>query len=170
MPAKPSLEVRRIVVPDFLDSTDILMRAGSHEVKASASGRWGERLSLGLTLALSADLVARMPQYSIVQDGAGSASRQLRITINSLDLWESGSCVLTADWSIVDRDSSIPVKSGSGTFNILNAGGTNTVTDQSLVEAVAGTLGKLADSIVPDVRARPGRADLSGGLKPLTAD
>jgi uncharacterized lipoprotein YmbA len=155
--------VRRILVPDFLDSTDILMRSGSNEVKASSTGRWGERLSLGLTLAISADLAARMPDYSIVQDGAGTASRQLRITINSLDLWESGRCVLTADWSIVDKDKSIPVTSGSGTFNILDLGGTKTVADQSLVDAVAGTLSKLADSIVPDVRARPGRADLSGG-------
>lgn len=162
-PAKRSVEVRRILVPDFLDSTDILMRSGSNEVKASSTGRWGERLSLGLTLAISADLAARMPDYSIVQDGAGNASRQLRITINSLDLWESGRCVLTADWSIVDKDKSIPVTSGSGTFNILDLGGTKTVADQSLVDAVAGTLSKLADSIVPDVRARPGRTDLSGG-------
>jgi uncharacterized lipoprotein YmbA len=170
MAPKERLEVRRILVPDYLDSTDILMRSGNDEVKASATGRWGERLSLGVTHALGADLAARMPQYSIVQDGSSNAQRQLRITINALDLWQDGRCVLAANWSIVDQDSSIPLTSGSGTFDSLNAAGTTIVTDASLVEAVARTLGKLADSIVPDAEASPARADLRGGSKVLTAD
>jgi hypothetical protein len=40
--------------------------------------------------------------------------------------------------------------------------------DASLVEAGARALGKLADSI--DAQASPGRADLRGGAKMLTAD
>ena len=167
---KQRLEVRRILVPDYLDSTDILMRSGLDEVKASATGRWGERLSLGLTHALGADLAARMPRYSIVQDGSSNAQRQLRITIDALDLWPTGRCVLAANWSIVDQDRSIPVTSGSGTFDSLNAGGTTTVVDAVLVEAVARTLGKLADRVVPDALASPERADLGGGSKMLTAD
>jgi uncharacterized lipoprotein YmbA len=163
MAPKQRLEVRRILVPDYLDSTDILMRSGSDEVKASATGRWGERLSLSLTRALGADLAARMPQYSIVQDGSRNAQRQLRITVDALDLWPSGRCVLTANWSIVDQDSALPVTSGSGTFDGLIAGGTTTGTDVSLVEAVARTLGKLADSIIADIEASPARADLDGG-------
>jgi uncharacterized lipoprotein YmbA len=146
MAPTPRLDVRRILIPDYLDGTDILMRSGSDEVKASATARWGERLSLGLTHALRADLSARMPRYSIVLDGS-SAQWQLRITINALDLWQNGRCVLAANWSIVDQESSLPVTSGSGTFDSLNAGGTTTVTDASLVEAVARTLAKLADSI-----------------------
>jgi uncharacterized lipoprotein YmbA len=164
------LEVRRILVPDYLDSTEILMRSGSDEVKASTTGRWGERLSLGLTHAFGADLAARMPQYSIVQDGSSNPGRQLRITVTALDLWPNGRCVLAANWSIVDQDSSRPVTSGSGTFESLNAGGTATVTDAGLVEAVARTLDQLADSIVPDAQASAERADLRDGSKELTAD
>jgi uncharacterized lipoprotein YmbA len=156
MAPKQRLEVRRILIPDYLDSTDILLRSGSDEVKASATGRWGERLSLGLTHALGADLAERLPEYSIVQDGSGNAQRQLRITISALDLWQNGRCVLAANWSIADRDSLIPVTSGSGTFDSLKASGTTTVTDANLVEAVARTLGKLADSIVPDAQASSG--------------
>ncbi len=155
------LEVRRILVPDYLDSTDILMRSGSDEVKASTTGRWGERLSLGLTHAVGADMALRMPQYSIVQDSYSSNTRrQLRITITALDLWQNGRCVLSANWSIVDQDSSLPVTSGSGTFDSPNAGGTTTVTDASLVEAVGRTLGKLADSIVSDAQASAGVSTL----------
>jgi len=144
------LEVRRILVPDYLDSADILMRSGNDEVKASITGRWGERLSQGVTRALRADLAARMPHDSIVTDGSSNPRRQLRITVTALDLWQDGRCVLAANWSIVDQDSSIPVISGSGTFDSRNAAGTTIVTDASLVDAVARTLGKLADSIVPD--------------------
>jgi uncharacterized lipoprotein YmbA len=171
MSSKQNLEVRRILVPDYLDSTDIFMRSGSEEVKASATGRWGERLSLGLTHAIGADLAARMPQYSIVQDGSSNPQRQLRITITALDLWQNGRCVLAANWTIGDEDSSIPVTSGSGTFDSLNAAGTTTVTDASLVEAVARTLGELADSIVRDAHASSERADArSDSEKTLTAD
>jgi len=156
------LEVRRILVPDYLDSTDILTRSGGDEVKASATGRWGERLSLGLTHALAADLASRMPQYSIVQDGSSNPERQLRITVTALDLWQNGRCVLAANWSIVDQDSRVPVTSGSGTFDSLNAGATTSVADTGLVEAVARTLGKLADGIVSEAQASPERADLRG--------
>jgi uncharacterized lipoprotein YmbA len=99
---------------------------------------------------MRADLAARMPQYSVVQDGSGNPARQVHITIDALDLSQTARCVLAANWSIVDQDGSIPVISGSGTFDSLNAGGATTVTDASLVEAVARTLGKLADDIVPD--------------------
>jgi uncharacterized lipoprotein YmbA len=164
------LEVRRILIPDYLDSPDILMRSGSDEVKASATGRWGERLSQGLTHAVGADLAARMPQYSIVQDGSGTTQRQLRVTISALDLWPEGRCVLAANWSIVDPDSSIPMTTGSGTFETMNAGGPAAVSDANLVEAIARTLGKLADSIVSDAQASPERADVRGTSKTLTAD
>jgi len=164
------LELRRILVPDYLDTTDILLRSGSGEVKASATGRWGERLSLGVTRALRADLVARMPQYSIVQDGSSNPQRQLRITVTALDLWQNGGCVVAANWSIVDQDVSIAAVSGSGKFDSLSGGGTPTVTDSDLVEAVARTLGKLADRIVRDATAIPEHAELRGDSKQLAAD
>jgi len=170
MAPKQRLEVRRILVPDYLDSTDILMRIGSEEMKASATGRWGERLSLGLTHALGADLAARMTGYSIVEDGSSNPERRLLITITALDLWQNGRCVLAANWSIVDQDSVVPVTSGSGTFESLNADGSTIVTDSRLADAVARTLGKLADRVVPDLQASSERADLRGGSKLPTED
>jgi uncharacterized lipoprotein YmbA len=122
--------LRRVLIPDYLDTSDILLRRGSAEVKVSATGKWGERLSVGLTHALGADLAARMPQYSIVQDGSSSARRQLLITLTALDLWQSGRCVLAAHWSVVDQDSAVPLTAGSGTFESLN--GTTPVTDADL--------------------------------------
>jgi uncharacterized lipoprotein YmbA len=164
------LEVRRILVPDYLDSTDILLRSDGDEVKASVTGRWGERLSLGLTDAVGADLAARMPQYLIVRDAVSKPQQQLLITITALDLWPSGRCVLAATWSIVDQDDSMPASFGSGTFASQNAGDPTTALDAGLVESVARTLGKLADRVVHDVQTRPERTDLRGGSKIATAD
>jgi uncharacterized protein len=173
------LEVRRILVPDYLDTTDIVTRSGNDEVKVSSTGRWGERLSQGLTQAVGADLEVRMPKLAIVQDGSSRAQRQLQITITALDLWPDGRCVLAASWSVVDPDSSIPVTTGSGTFATMTAGGTTAVSDANLVDAVARTVGKLADSIVPDIpdvpdvpeiAASPRRTDLPGTSSAPTAD
>ena len=43
---RPVLEVRRVSVPDYLDTTDIVSRDGRNELKVSSTGHWGERLSL----------------------------------------------------------------------------------------------------------------------------
>jgi hypothetical protein len=153
MARKQRLELRRILIPDYLDSTDILTRSGSDEVKTSATGRWGERLSEGLTHAVGADLAARMPGYSIVRDGSGGAQRQLRITISALDLWPDGRCVLAASWSVVDQDRSTAETTGSGTFDSPATGGAAAGSDANLVDAMARTVGKMADAIASDATA-----------------
>ena len=48
----PIVAIDTVTVPDYLDSTDIVRHAGSNEVRVSATGKWGERLSVGLTRAL----------------------------------------------------------------------------------------------------------------------
>jgi uncharacterized protein len=38
---RAELQLERVLVPDYLDTTDILSRTGEHELHASSSGRWG---------------------------------------------------------------------------------------------------------------------------------
>ena len=159
------LELRRLLVPDYLDTTDMLMRSGSDEVKASATGRWGERLSVGLTRALDADLAVRLPRYSIVEDASSNPQRRLRITITALDLWPNGHCVLAANWSIADQDSSIPVTTGSTTIDSSSVVAAMTATDAIVVEGLVRTLGKLADSIVLDVTQQAPGAPTCSALR-----
>lgn len=141
------VEVRRVHVPDYLDTTDILLREARNEVKPSTTGRWGERLSEGLTHAVAADLVARLPPGSVVRDALSPPRRQLLIEVNALDLWTDGRCVLAASWSIVDHGPPPAAVTGSGTFDSPPAGRDSAVGDARLVEAVARTVGKLADAI-----------------------
>jgi len=141
------LQVLRVHVPDYLDTTDILLRDGRNEVKPSTTGRWGERLSEGLTHAVAADLVARMPPDSVVLDASSDPRRQLLIDVNALDLWPDGRCVLAASWSIVERGPPRSAATGSGNFDTSPAGREIGVGDARLIEAVARTVGKLADAI-----------------------
>jgi len=150
--------IRRVLVPDYLDTTDILMRDGTNEVKVNGTGRWDERLSQGLTRALVADLAARLPSDAVVLDTSIPAQAQVLINVNGLDLWPDGRCVIAATWSIVDHDAPRAVATGSGTFDSSSTGITTDVGDARLVDAVSRTVGKLADTIALNIRQRNERS------------
>jgi uncharacterized lipoprotein YmbA len=144
--------VPRVLIPDYLDTTDILLRDGSNEVTVSATGQWGERLSHGLTRALAADLAARLPFDEVLLETSSSAQRQVLINVNALDLWPDGRCAIAASWTIVDQAASHAVASGSGTFTSSLSGRLMGGDDARLVDAIARAVGKLADAIAPTVR------------------
>jgi uncharacterized lipoprotein YmbA len=151
--------VRRVLVPDYLDTTDILLRDGPNGVKASVTGRWGERLSQGLTQALAADLAARLPGYAVMLDMPATAQRQVQIRVNALDLWRDGRCAIAATWTIVDHDAPHAVEAGSGTFESSALG--SGVDDARLVDAMSRTLNKLADAIAVGIRQSYERSALA---------
>ena len=39
----PLLLLPRVSVPDYLDTTDMMIRDGQNELRVSQTGRWGER-------------------------------------------------------------------------------------------------------------------------------
>jgi uncharacterized lipoprotein YmbA len=55
------VEVKPVLVPDYLNVSDILVRRGENALAPSPTGRWGERLSVGATRALAMGLVRRLP-------------------------------------------------------------------------------------------------------------
>jgi uncharacterized lipoprotein YmbA len=162
------LVVRRVLVPDYLDTTDILLRDGPHEVQASTTARWAERLSAGLTSALTADLAALLPPDSIVLETSSRAQRQLLVNVEALDLWPDGRCVLAATWSIVEHAALRAPASGtgSGTFAASSpalmtaeAPGSGSGADARRVESIARVVAELADRIAVQARHSP---ELSG--------
>jgi len=50
---RPVIEVKRALMPDYLDGTEILVRGPGNLVEASRTGRWRERLSVGATRAIA---------------------------------------------------------------------------------------------------------------------
>jgi len=149
VPALPTARIliARVLVPDYLDTTDMLVRDGSHEVQASTTGQWAERLSQGLTRALAADLGARLPSAEVVLDTSSSAQRQVLVNVNALDLWPDGRCSLAASWAIVDHDAPHATAYGSGSFDSSPMGNTGVVGDVRLVDAVSRTVAKLAAAV-----------------------
>ena len=102
---RPQVALLAVQVPDYLDTTDILTRGTGHEIVASDSARWGERLSVGVTHAVLSALQARRQDLGIAPaDSIDNRPRRLLVQIDALDLWSDGRCTLTARWSLLDHD------------------------------------------------------------------
>jgi uncharacterized lipoprotein YmbA len=140
--------IRRVLVPDYLDTTDILIRHGAYALDSSRTGRWGERLSLGITHALSADLMQKLPAYRIeLGQSETPDSLRLQLEVDSFDVYPDGHCVLAANWTIVQKSGIKPPAFGRGVF-ATPASAENHVADAELVSAIASTVAQLADAIV----------------------
>jgi len=118
----PIVEVKRVQLPDYLDTTDVLERKGNRLIP-SPTGRWGERLSVGFTRALTASLAARLPRLVVTATSpVERPTWQILVDVAAFEAIEDH-VVLVGRWTIVEGAS----------HQILNA------EQISLVEAIAGT-------------------------------
>ena len=120
------------------------MRRGN-QVVASESGRWGERLSVGITRALAASLAARLPGLIVTTTPlVEQSARQVLVDVTSFEASDNQEVALVARWSIVD---------GPGRFTLLSerTALTEPVTstdDSTVVIAMSRALADLASAIV----------------------
>ena len=150
--ARPRLQLERVLIPDYLDTTDILLRVGAHEIHESAAGRFGERLSLGVTHALRADLTSRLPRYTIaLAQPAERPAPRILVNVDSFDIWPTGRCVLVADWSILDADRRSLLSADRGTFTTAAVG--VSPGDGAIVAVMADAVRQLADRIAMTANA-----------------
>jgi uncharacterized lipoprotein YmbA len=159
VPAIPSndlaaavLQVEVVALPAYLDNTDILLRRGPHRLESVPTGHWGERLSLGLTHALAAELTDKLPRIRVVLERPESRTvRVLRVSVASFDVFPDGHCVLVAEWVIVEKapaEASLPAPVlGGGTF--VTPPLAQVPPDvAALVAAMSAAVARLADGIV----------------------
>jgi uncharacterized protein len=150
----PELQLERVLVPDYLDTTDLLLRVGAHEIHESSTGRFGERLSLGITHALRSDLAAQLPANTItLAQPAQKSARQILVNVEAFDVRPSGRCVLVANWTILDGDRRL-LTTGRGTFVTAPRGG-DISGDAAIVSVMADAVGELAERIASAARALP---------------
>jgi uncharacterized protein len=148
------LQLQRVLVPDYLDTTDIQLRVGTHEIRESSTGRFGERLSPGITHALRSDLEMRLPRNTITLAQPGEKSvRQILVTVDVFDVMQNGGCVLTANWSILSDDRRTVLRANRGTFITAPVGGTTN--DAAIVSAMADAVRQLAEGIASTVQTPP---------------
>ena len=139
--------LRSVILVDYLDTTDILVRTSEHEVKALAGAQWAERLSKGITHALRAKLEVQRPGDIITSDSpTDDPAVQILVNINGLDTWPDGRCVLVASWTIL-TDSKQPAPAMHQEIFLTEARGPASVSDAGVVAAIAATVDKLGTAI-----------------------
>ena len=138
------IEIRRVTVPDYLDTQDILVRDGS-TLQRSAHGRWATRLSLGVTRYLTGLLAARHRDALVTdQPQIETPDARIFVTISTLDVTSAGVATLEADWTLVPRDPARPTRRQRGRFVAKGS----VATDQDVVDLMQAVLTQLTDAIV----------------------
>ena len=148
----PVVEVKLVRMPDYLDTTDLLVRSGG-EIVASGKARWGERLSLGVTRALVLALAARVPDMAVIM--APSVERPARQVLVDITAFESRSdrqVVFAGRWTITDG-AGRSVVATEETSLVEAAAGPG---DAAVVAAMTRVVEQLADQLARAVeRSRP---------------
>jgi len=97
------IEVDRLVLPDVLDSDDIVLTDGD-VVKRSRTGRWASRLSLLATDLVTSRLAMRAPDALVTdQWPARKPDYRVMIHVARLDVTSKGRASLDAEWEIISR-------------------------------------------------------------------
>ena len=141
------IEVKPVLIPDHLDTTDIMLRTGTNELTASTTGIWGERLSIGITQALTSALSRRVPAALVVDNPpATRPALQVLVDVTALELRAGGDCVLTARWTVLRSRSDAGLRqataSAQGSF-VTQAG----AGDAGVVACVNAGIDQLADQV-----------------------
>jgi uncharacterized lipoprotein YmbA len=144
---RPIIEVKPVQLPDYLDTRDLLVRSGN-KVVASQSGRWGERLSVGMTRALATSLAARLRGVQVTTAApVEHPSRQVLVDVTAFEASANQELVLVARWAIID---------GSGRSTLLSeqTALTEPVTnmdDSAVVTAMSRAVEDLASAIATGI-------------------
>lgn len=137
------IEVDRLILPDDVDSEDILLRDG-YVLKRSPTGRWGSRLSLLATDEVASRIAIRAPDALVTDDWqAESPDYRVMIHVVRLDVSSNGRALLDADWQISARDRGRQPIRGRAQIKVSGA----TATDQDIVRLDTTLFERLADAI-----------------------
>jgi hypothetical protein len=157
----PVLLLRRVTVPRYLDTTDLVVRVGPGETAASPGGQWAERLSDGVTRALATALERRVGTGRVLRPDdavtdAAAAPREFLVDVDAFECSaRDATCRLDARWVVGNgrsaRPEATPVYHGSW---IEPDGATN----ELRVATLARLVDRLAERISTDLRGqgRPG--------------
>jgi uncharacterized lipoprotein YmbA len=140
----PIIELRPVQVPDYLDSTDIVRREGANQVVPSPGGRWGERLSVGITRDLVATLSRRLPGLTIETRGGYEPSRRLLVSVERFEIASDGRCALAARWRLTSADGKGLAPSEEGAFVEMASSGSDADAAAAMTRAVDALAGQIA--------------------------
>jgi len=96
-----------VVIPEYVDRTDILQRTGANELIASHDAQWGENLSVDAARVLTEDLAARLPTLEFIM--LPSRTRhlldyQIEVDLSRFEGDADGKSLAAGWWTLTDRD------------------------------------------------------------------
>jgi uncharacterized lipoprotein YmbA len=141
----PMVDLRTVALPDYLDSTDILRRHGANEMVASPTGRWGERLSFGLTDSLANALSQHRRDLLIGTGQRVTAQTRLFVEVTQFDIGEDGICRLSARWRTSATDGKPLVVGDESSVTIV----AKSTDDAGVAAAMSAAVDQLAARIAP---------------------
>lgn len=104
-----TVQIARIVLPDYLDTQDMVIRNGE-EIVRSPKSRWATRLSLGMTDLLTNEIATFHPTLLITdQPLADAANLRVQVNVSRFDIDQSGQAVLDAYWAVMPQDPNQPL-------------------------------------------------------------
>lgn len=146
-----TIAISRVILPDYLDSQDIITRQGE-EILRSSRSRWATRLSIGVTDLLTNVLSNKRPSELITdQPLADAATMRVQINISRFDVDANGVGTLDATWVVLPHDPNQPL---TRERTHLVADG-SVSTDAEVASLMRGLVIRLADRVnttIPSAR------------------
>ena len=147
----PVVEVKPVQLPSYLGSTDLLIRGQGGQIVPSRTGRWGERLSDGLTRALTTDLAALLPRMALTSaPPVDRPSRQVLVDVESFEATLDRGVILVARWTVTDGTvrSTLASERVSIAIPLADTG------DAAVVTAMTRAVAELATHVAPALTSR----------------
>jgi hypothetical protein len=140
-----TLVVGPVSLPPEIDRPQLVTRVGSYERRVHETARWAAPLHENVARVLAENLASRLgtPLVSTVPVKAGGAfDRRVAVDILAFDAVPGGECVLTARWTVSDRQGNVGAERRSSVRAPTAAG-----RPEDIVGAMSRNLADLADEI-----------------------
>ena len=156
---QPVIEIATVQVPEYLDATDMLVRQPGNLVTPVADARWGERLSVGATRALSLDLSRQVPGVVITTTTpAETPEGQILVEFETLEARADGVVVLVARWRLIEGRSGDMIAGERVTLReTYRVSDSKATGGAEMAAAMTRAIDRLADRMVPRLRASVAR-------------
>ena len=153
--AAVGIGVGPVIVPGYLDRSQIVTRRGTDHVELSMFHRWAEPLEDGIARVLAEEIGARVPTERIVMfpwRGVVAEALHYRVVIAVLHFDGSAGADVTLDtrWRILGRDGG---ELAFGRSTVVEA--TTDSGYEALVAAMTRTVRTLGQEIAAEIRAMP---------------
>jgi uncharacterized lipoprotein YmbA len=95
----------RVTLPDYLDTTDIVLRTGANELKPDHDAQWGESLARAAARVMTENLAAGLPAAEVMMwpsRSSRAADYIVAVDLSRFDSDPAGDTVAEGRWTITD--------------------------------------------------------------------